>query len=148
MHVAERDEVTRERIANVVHDSSERSRLLSIWEDATVASARREPPTWLHGDFHPANILTLDGRISGVIDFTDLTSGDPATDLSVAWMVPGIDPGDLFGAYGDHDSSLLRRSRGWALSLAVTYIDHGADSETMTAVGRHTLRALMSEAQG
>ena len=106
------------------------------------------PATWLHGDFHPANVLTLDGRISGVIDFTDLTSGDPATDLSIAWMVPGVDPTELFTAYGNSDASLVSRSRGWALALGVTYIEHGADNETMTEVGRNTLRNLISEAQG
>ncbi|MFH9228283.1 phosphotransferase [Streptomyces lydicus] len=42
---------------------------------------------WLHGDLHPANILVDRGRISAVIDFGDITSGDPATDLSVAWML-------------------------------------------------------------
>ncbi|MER7151067.1 phosphotransferase [Streptomyces lydicus] len=41
----------------------------------------------LHGDLHPANILVDRGRIRAVIDFGDITSGDPATDLSVAWML-------------------------------------------------------------
>ena len=146
MHVAERDDVTRERIASVADESSERAGLLAVWQGVISAAEHSGPATWLHGDFHPANVLTLDGRISGVIDFTDLTSGDPATDLSIAWMVPGIDADDLFGAYGNADESLRCRSRGWALALGVTYIDHGADNETMTAVGRHTLRALLAEA--
>jgi aminoglycoside phosphotransferase (APT) family kinase protein len=46
-----------------------------------------EPPVWVHGDLHPANILVQRGRISGVIDFGDLTAGDPAADLSVGWML-------------------------------------------------------------
>ena len=45
------------------------------------------PPVWLHGDLHPANILVNDGQVSGVIDFGDITAGDPASDLSVAWML-------------------------------------------------------------
>ena len=45
------------------------------------------PRVWLHGDLHPANVLVHDGQISAVIDFGDITSGDPATDLSVAWMM-------------------------------------------------------------
>ena len=45
------------------------------------------PPLWLHGDLHPANVLVHEGRISAVIDFGDITSGDPATDLSVVWMM-------------------------------------------------------------
>jgi aminoglycoside phosphotransferase (APT) family kinase protein len=38
----------------------------------------------MHGDLHPANVLVNDGQVSGVIDFGDITAGDPAGDLSVA----------------------------------------------------------------
>ena len=55
------------------------------------------PPVWLHGDLHPANILVSDGQVSGVIDFGDITAGDPADDLSVAWMLL---PPDCHGASG------------------------------------------------
>ena len=148
MHVAERDEVTRERIANVAANEAERDRLMSIWEEVVGAPPHDGPPVWLHGDLHPANVLTVDGQVSGVIDFTDLTSGDPATDLSIAWMIPGADPEAVFAAYGRRDHSLISRARGWALALGVTYIDHGRDNATMTQVGRDTVRSLLDEPQG
>ena len=57
-------------------------------QDAALAAPRYDgPPVWLHGDLHPANILVNDGQVSGVIDFGDITAGDPASDLSVAWML-------------------------------------------------------------
>ena len=61
--------------------------VLRVWEAAVAAPVWGGPPLWLHGDLHPANILVHQGRISGVIDFGDITSGDPAADLSVAWML-------------------------------------------------------------
>jgi aminoglycoside phosphotransferase (APT) family kinase protein len=41
----------------------------------------------LLADQHPANILVNNGQVSGVIDVGDITAGDPANDLSVAWML-------------------------------------------------------------
>ena len=55
-------------------------------QDAALSAPRYDgPPVWLQGDLHPANILVNDGQVSGVIDFGDITAGDPAGDLSVAY---------------------------------------------------------------
>lgn len=35
-----------------------------------------------HGDFHPLNILVLDGRISGVLDWPGFLIADPALDIA------------------------------------------------------------------
>ena len=34
-----------------------------------------------------ANLVTRGGTLAAVIDFGDLTAGDPATDLAAAWLV-------------------------------------------------------------
>ena len=45
------------------------------------------PPLWVHGDLHPANLLvTADGTLRAVLDFGDVTAGDPAVDLATAWL--------------------------------------------------------------
>ncbi|MFC7403860.1 phosphotransferase [Georgenia alba] len=41
----------------------------AIWADAVAAPAWTGPPVWIHGDLHPANVLTEDGTLCGVIDF-------------------------------------------------------------------------------
>ena len=41
----------------------------------------------IHCDFGPEHILTTDGRITGIIDWTDALIGDPALDLS--WPLKG-----------------------------------------------------------
>ncbi|MFN8147570.1 MAG: phosphotransferase [Candidatus Nanopelagicales bacterium] len=43
---------------------------------ARVAS----PPLWLHGDPHPLNLVADDDGLAGLLDFGDLTGGDPASD--------------------------------------------------------------------
>ena len=85
------------RIASCAEAAAARA----IWYSASQAAPWAGPPAWVHGDLHPANILVHAGRISAVIDFGDLTSGDPATDLSVAWMLfPATERAFFWQAYG------------------------------------------------
>lgn len=54
----------------------------AVWDDAVAAPEWTGPALWLHGDLHPANVLTEHGTFCGVIDFGDLFAGDPACDLA------------------------------------------------------------------
>jgi aminoglycoside phosphotransferase (APT) family kinase protein len=115
-----------------------------IWDSAIAAAPWAGPPTWVHGDLHPANILVNAGRINAVIDFGDLTSGDPATDLSVAWMVLPAKEREIFRhAYGQADDDTWARARGWALSLALVFMAFSADNPLMAGIGQRTLREVL-----
>jgi aminoglycoside phosphotransferase (APT) family kinase protein len=35
----------------------------AIWRDALAAPGWTGPPLWLHGDLHPANVVTDHGRL-------------------------------------------------------------------------------------
>ena len=54
----------------------------AVWDELRSTPEWAGPALWLHGDLHPSNMLTYHGRLSAVIDFGDITSGDPATDLA------------------------------------------------------------------
>jgi aminoglycoside phosphotransferase (APT) family kinase protein len=71
---------------------------LAIWRDALAAPPWTGPPTWLHADLHPANVLTTDGTLSGVVDFGDMCAGDPAYDISAAWLLLPDDGAERFFA--------------------------------------------------
>lgn len=94
----------------------------AIWKDAVSAPEWTGPPVWLHGDLHPANVLTTDGTITGIIDFGDLCAGDPACDLAAAWILLPDDATPHFhAAYTPTpDSATLRRARGWAALRALS----------------------------
>lgn len=92
----------------------------AVWHDAVAAPPWTGPPLWLHADLHPANVLTADGTLCGVIDFGDLCAGDPAYDLAAAWLLlpDGID--HVHEAYEPApDPATLRRARGWATARAL-----------------------------
>ena len=97
--------------------------MLTRWNECLVTPQWAKPPRWLHGDLHPANLLVHGGRIAAVVDFGDISGGDPANDLSVAWMMLPANVRSVFrAAVGAVDDDTWERARGWALFLAVTFV--------------------------
>jgi aminoglycoside phosphotransferase (APT) family kinase protein len=134
-------------------DPSGRDAVLRVQDAALAAPGYDGPPVWLHGDLHPANILVNDGQVSGVIDFGDITAGDPAGDLSVAWMLLPLDCHDRFwsayqAAGGRADDALRARARGWALNLAIAFLAHSEDNPVIRGIGRRTLSTVLEDRSG
>lgn len=92
------------------------TRLLEVLEGAVDAPPWSGPRTWCHGDLHPRNLVrTPDGGL-GVLDFGDLTAGDPAVDLGVAWTTFTADQREAFLAHlrPVYDEHVSTRAQGWA----------------------------------
>jgi len=134
-------------------DQADRDAVLRVWEAALEVPGYDGQPVWLHGDLHPGNILVNDGQVSGVIDFGDITAGDPASDLSVAWMLLPLDCHDRFwsayqAADGRVDDALRARAKGWALNLAIVFLSHSEDNPVLQAVGNRTLSTVLQDQHG
>ena len=141
--LAERDQVLRERVV-LLGDLIDGPAVLARWEHLAGAPRWSGPPVWLHGDLHPANLLVHDGRLHAVIDFGDLTAGDPASDLFVAWQLFPEDGlrARFRDAVGGVDGDTWRRAEAWALLMAVSYLANSADNPLIAGIGRRTLTAL------
>jgi aminoglycoside phosphotransferase (APT) family kinase protein len=122
----------------------DRDRTLAVWASLSAAPKWDGPRLWLHGDLHPSNMLTFGGRLSAVIDFGDLTSGDPATDLALAWMMFDAQHRTMFRSLADVDDDTWQRAAGWALNLSLAYLT-GDDTTSMPGIGRHTLSEVLAE---
>lgn len=97
-----------------------------VWQKAVAADPWRGAPQFVHGDLHPANVVVRDGKLVGVVDFGDLGAGDPAADLSAAWiLLPAGSADRFFEAYGRADESDMTRARGWAVMRALNLISIG-----------------------
>lgn len=125
-----------------------------IWQDALSAPEAAGPPLWLHGDLHPANVVVSAGTLTGVLDFGELCAGDPATDLSAAWLLlPAGAASRFFDAYARAAEATVRRARGWAVLRAVGLIHIGRAGEqglpggkrTWGVAGRATLDRLLAD---
>src|SRR5699024_11042511 len=118
----------------------DRARVERTWAELRRLPASAEPPTWLHGDLHPLNILVEGGIVSGVVDFGDLCVGDRATDLSLAWLVLPASARARFrraaSARRPIDDATWGRARAWAIALAVAYL--GGD-EVIAPIGARAL---------
>lgn len=128
--------------------ASERE-VLAVWDALVETPAWPHAPVLIHGDLHPFNLLARSGRLSAVIDFGDITAGDPATDLALAWMLfEGEAREALLGHAGRDggriDPDTRARSRAWALSLSLAYILGSADAPALDALGRRTLQAALA----
>jgi aminoglycoside phosphotransferase (APT) family kinase protein len=118
--------------------------LRRIWEDALRAAESRQRK-WLHGDLHSRNVLCIEGRISGIIDWGDVGAGDCATDLAAIWMLFDCATArERAMTFYDTDAASWARGRGWALALGVLLagLDDPIDGR-YRAIGDATLRNLL-----
>jgi len=128
----------------------DRGAALDLWGRALATPAWYGPPFWIHGDLHPGNLLVSGGRLSAVIDFGDLTAGDPATDLSAFWMLrPRRARRTVVTSSREEfdrlDVHTLTRARGWALALGLAYLANSRDEKAMSALGRATIDNALSD---
>ncbi|MFG2375575.1 aminoglycoside phosphotransferase family protein [Streptomyces sp. NPDC048504] len=137
--LATRDQSTRAAI-EAVDGVFDTAALTEIWDNALDAPAWNREPVWCHGDFHTGNLLTVDGRISAVIDFGGLGMGDPACDLVVAYTLLSATTRPLFRAALGVDDATWTRGMGWALTTALNaYTSYAA---TEPRIARQTTRQL------
>lgn len=124
----------------------DRAGVLERWEELAATPPWSGPPVWVHGDVHPLNILVADGRIAAVIDFGDITAGDPASDLAGAWTMFDAAARTTFRAAAsathEVDDATWRRARAWALALGVAMAN---GDERVAAFGRRALAAALVE---
>lgn len=106
--------------------ASKADALRAEWERGLEAPIWPGPPVWFHGDLHPFNLLQLDGRLVGIIDFGDVAAGDPAVDLATAWLTLDIGQREEFWsivlASGSYDDDIRERAAGWAVVLYSAFL--------------------------
>jgi aminoglycoside phosphotransferase (APT) family kinase protein len=143
-----RDDMTVRRIDQLARPLAaagiDGDRLRELWAESVSAPRWDGPPLWLHGDLHPFNLVMSNRALRAVIDFGDITAGDPATDLAVGFSLftPDLRARFRTEAANGHrpiDDAMWLRARGWSLSVGAAIAANSADNPTMFRLGMRML---------
>ncbi len=143
--LATRDRAVRSSL-DVLGTTVDQAALRARWERACALPPWNGAPLWLHGDLHPGNVLVRDGSVAAVVDFGDLTAGDPATDLAVAWMLftPPV-RARFRRALGGVDATTWQRAAGNALAHGLACLARSAEAPLLARMGRRTIAAVLAD---
>ncbi|MFJ9127486.1 aminoglycoside phosphotransferase family protein [Streptomyces sp. NPDC102340] len=143
--LADRDRDTRAAIARAA-DAFDAEVMTEVWDAALAAEPWNRPPVWVHGDFHTGNLLTADGRLDAVIDFSGLAFGDPATDLMMAYSLMTAPSRAVFRTALGVDDATWARGRGWGLTGGlIAYAAYAHESPGIAAVTTRQIRAVLED---
>ena len=145
--LADRDAAVQQRLGQLA-ERMPVAALAELWRTALAAPRWDGRPLWLHGDPHPGNLLLTPDRsgLAAVIDFGDVTAGDPATDLATAWLTFEPDARAVFRAHLESltpvDEATWMRATGWAVVMATALAAHSDDNPRMRSLAAHALAQL------
>lgn len=126
--------------------------LLARWRRVSAVADPPDPRLWVHGDLHPLNVLVEDGHLAAVIDWGDITAGDPACDLLIAWLGFDARAGaalraayDAAATHGLDLDALWTRAEAWAIHITLTILANSDDHPELASVGHDGLARLREE---
>ena len=139
------DAQLREALA-VLHGKVDSALMQGTW-DRAAATVWERPAVWVHGDIAPGNLLLCRGRLAALIDFGQLSVGDPACDLAIAWTTLRPPHREAFRRHLALDENTWQRGRAWALWKAAIVAAGlaGADAAGRAASWQ-TLREVHNDA--
>ncbi len=111
------DQETRQSI-EILKNKIDAKAATRVWETA-LETTWSSAPVWVHGDVALGNLLVKNGRLSSVIDFGGLVTGDPACDLVIAWTFFKDKSREIFRELFGFDKGTWARARAWTLWKAL-----------------------------
>jgi aminoglycoside phosphotransferase (APT) family kinase protein len=121
---------------------------LELWQRWCRTTPHVGPALWLHADSHPLNLLVDDGgRLAAVLDWGDVTAGDPAVDLASGWLAFDAEDRQRFmrrcDRIGNYDPDAWTRAKAWALALAAMFRASG--DAALAPIAAHAWTQLRAE---
>jgi aminoglycoside phosphotransferase (APT) family kinase protein len=118
----------------------------AAWQTALAAPAWNDAPVWVHADLYPVNLLGRHGRLTAIIDFGGLGTGDPAIDMLPAWAWLTRQTRDLFRAEIKADDATWARGRGLGLGLGAVHV-YRVTNPVLATIGQHAIDEVLADHQ-
>ena len=142
----DRDEQVRKDIAALA-DDIDVPLVTAIWEDALANAEWTGDRTWVHCDIAPGNLLLVDDRLAGLIDFAGIGVGDPTLDLGIAWNLLPRAARRVFRDELEVGDADWTRGRARALAQALVQLPYYRDTNPVLAANaRHVLAEVTADA--
>jgi aminoglycoside phosphotransferase (APT) family kinase protein len=143
-----RAEVVGERFELLRARSAAPTAMLAIaqdaWESGLRAAEWSGAPVWIHGDLHPGNLVAVGSRLEAIIDFGDVTGGDPAYDLAIAWLAFDDAGREVFIAATEdaYPAATWVRARAWAAAVSAMLLANSDDNPAYAELGMDGLEEV------
>jgi len=123
------------------------------WEAVHAGLAHRTPvpPTFIHSDYSPGNILWDQGRITAVLDWEEAAFGDPAADVAYCRMylyLTGNQPGadEFLRLYEAATGRPVANLAFWQLAAAVRPMFRPIPRRIFESPARERLQQFIADA--
>lgn len=125
------------------------AQLRRVQDAQPLLSAPPQQVVLVHGDLKGEHLLIDQGRVSGVLDWTDAELGDPATDVAGLAIAVGARRAALVAAAAGHDHHTRRRGTQLARCDAILRLEQrpsGQDTGPLPLLRGQLQRALQPTA--
>ncbi len=112
-HISVYDKNAKQQI-NTLKKYIDSDKALSLWDSAYHTRWQLQP-IWIHGDVAIGNLILLNKKLHGVIDFGGMAMGDPACDLTIAFTWFEDEARDIFIEKMAMNNETWLRAKAWTL---------------------------------
>ncbi len=87
------------------------------------SALRSRPPAFVHGDLHVEHVFVDGDEVSGIIDWSEASQGDPLADLAALTLTHDRHLDDLLDGYGhDADRDVIRAWRSYRCLTVIRWL--------------------------
>lgn len=115
------------KAVEILGNSIDNKIVYEIWNNA-LQTVWNNTPVIVHGDISWGNTIIKNGTLNGIIDWGQVSVGDPACDLVVYWILFDESSRKIFRDTVDLSEDTWKRARAWCLWKGLIILSNICDA--------------------